>query len=88
MPGFVVLFSRFVRSGELRRVGGNGPPLSPPRIVPRPVVQIIAPRTDSERQKMPPAFAVLTADLLLTIMNSLLTIFGPVGLPTRLALLF
>jgi hypothetical protein len=37
---------------------------------------------------MPPAFAVLTADLLLTIMNSLLTIFGPVGLPTRLALLF
>jgi hypothetical protein len=37
---------------------------------------------------MPPAFAVLTADLLLTIMNSLLTIFGPVGNPSRLALLF
>jgi hypothetical protein len=30
----------------------------------------------------------LTADLLLVIIDELLVIFGPVGLPTRLALLF
>jgi hypothetical protein len=37
---------------------------------------------------MPPAFAVLTADLLLVIIDELLIIFGPVGNPSRLALLF
>ena len=37
---------------------------------------------------MPPAFAVLTADLLLVIIDELLVIFGPVGFLARLALLF
>lgn len=37
---------------------------------------------------MPPAFAVLTADLLLIIIDELLIIFGPVGFLARLALLF